>query len=154
MASRPPVPQPPQHIHRARGGVAAPPRPAKPARRSRPPRKPRRYTLWGRFWLGFVRRLYFGSKTLIKLALCLPILAFMVWFSYTVDRSGLFQGELAPRRIVDLMLQGYDVTNFDSMDEREVVQLYAQDVAETPVNWSGWTAFSTWASPAPMCGTT
>ena len=29
MASRPPVPQPPQHIHRARGGVAAPPRPAK-----------------------------------------------------------------------------------------------------------------------------
>ena len=67
MASRPPVPQPPQHIHRARGGVAAPPRPAKPARRSRPPRKPRRYTLWGRFWLGFVRRLYFGSKTLIKL---------------------------------------------------------------------------------------
>ena len=56
----------------------------------------------------------------------------MVWFSYTVDRSGLFQGELAPRRIVDLMLQGYDVTNFDSMDEREVVQLYAQDVPETP----------------------
>ena len=132
MASRPPVPHPPQHIHRARGGVAAPPRPPKPARRSHPPRIPRRYTLWGRFWLGFVRRLYFGSKTLIKLALCLPILAFMVWFSYTVDRSGLFQGELAPRRIVDLMLQGYDVTNFDSMDEREVVQLYAQDVAETP----------------------
>lgn len=86
----------------------------------------------GRFWLGFVRRLYFGAKTLFKLALCVPVLVFMVWFSYTVDRSGLFQGELAPRRIVDLMLQGYDVTNFDSMDEREVVQLYAQDVPETP----------------------
>lgn len=47
----------------------------------------------------------------------------MVWFSYTVDRSGLFQGELAPRRIVDLMLQGYDVSNFEQMNEieREVV---------------------------------
>ena len=71
-------------------------------------------------------------KTIFKLALCLPILVFMVWFSYTVDRSGLFQGALAPRRIVDLMLEGYDVTNFDSMDEREVVQLYAQDVPDTP----------------------
>ena len=129
MASHPPVPQSTQPIRR--GAVQAPPRPGT-ARRTPPRRKPRRHTLWGRFWLGFVRRLYFGSKTIVKLALCVPIFVFMVWFSYTVDRSGLFQGELAPRRIVDLMLQGYDVTNFDSMDEREVVQLYAQDVAETP----------------------
>lgn len=129
MASRPPVPRTTQPIHR--GAVAAPPRPGTvPARR--PARRKRRHSLWGRFWLGFVRRLYFGAKTLFKLALCVPVLVFMVWFSYTVDRSGLFQGELAPRRIVDLMLQGYDVTNFDSMDEREVVQLYAQDVPETP----------------------
>mgnify|MGYP000066738682 CR=1 FL=1 len=46
----------------------------------------------------------------------------------------LFQGELAPRRIVDLMLQGYDVSNFEQMNEieREVVQLFAQDVPDTP----------------------
>ena len=64
----------------------------------------------------------------------IPILVFMVWFSYTVDRSGLFQGELAPRRIVDVMLQGYDVSNFEQMNEieREVVQLFAQDVPDTP----------------------
>ena len=129
MASRPPVPRTTQPIHR--GAVAAPPRPGTAPSR-RPARRKRRHSLWGRFWLGFVRRLYFGAKTLFKLALCVPVLVFMVWFSYTVDRSGLFQGELAPRRIVDLMLQGYDVTNFDSMDEREVVQLYAQDVPETP----------------------
>ena len=56
----------------------------------------------------------------------------MVAFSYNVDRSGLFQGALAPRRIVDLMLQGYDVTNFEQMDERQVVQLFAQDVEQAP----------------------
>ena len=72
--------------------------------------------------MGLVRRLYFGSKTLFRAALLLPILAFMVIFSYNVDCSGLFQGALAPRRIVDLMLQGYDVTNYDQMDERQVVQ--------------------------------
>ena len=54
----------------------------------------------------------------------------MVYFSYKVDRSGLFQGALGPRTVVDLMLGGYDVTNFEQMDERSVVSLYAQDVPE------------------------
>lgn len=119
---------------------------------------------------GLVRRLYFGSKTLFKFALFIPILVFMVWFSYTVDRSGLFQGELAPRRIVDLMLQGYDVSNFEQMNEieREVVQLFAQDVPDTPEvigigssrvlqftrELVGTDSFSTWALPARMCAIT
>lgn len=119
-----PVPQQPQRVHRA-GGVAAP---ARPARRTAP-KRPSRFK---RFLYGLLRRLYFGAKTISRLVLLIPIFVFMVWVSYTVDRSGLFQGELAPRRIVDLMLQGYDVTNFESMDERQVVQLYAQDVPETP----------------------
>ena len=54
----------------------------------------------------------------------------MVCFSYKVDRSGLFQGALGPRTVVDLMLSGHDVTNFEQMDERSVVSLYAQDVPE------------------------
>lgn len=119
-----PVPQQPQRVHRA-GGVAAP---ARPARQT----TPKRPSLFKRFLYGLLRRLYFGAKTISRLVLLIPIFVFMVWVSYTVDRSGLFQGALAPRRIVDLMLQGYDVTNFESMDEREVVQLYAQDVPETP----------------------
>lgn len=92
----------------------------------------RRPGLLRRFWIGLVRRLYFGGKTLLKCLLLVPIPLFMVFVSYTVDRSGLFQGALAPRRIVDLMLQGYDVTNFEQMDERQVVQLFAQDVPDTP----------------------
>lgn len=77
-----------------------------------------------------LRRLYYGCKILFKLALISPILIFMVVFSYKVDRSGLFQGALGPRTVVDLMLDGYDVTNFEQMDERSVVSLYAQDVPE------------------------
>lgn len=118
-----PIPQQPKRVHRS-GRVAAPARPA--------PAKPKRPGPIKRFFYGLARRVYFGAKTVSRIVLLLPILVFMVWVSYTVDRSGLFQGELAPRRIVDLMLQGYDVTNFESMDERQVVQLYAQDVPETP----------------------
>lgn len=118
-----------------RGAVSAPERPSppppSPAKKKRRSRKKRRNPLlW--FLQGAARRLYFGGKTLVRAALLVPILVFMVAFSYQVDRSGLFQGALAPRRIVDLMLQGYDVTNFEQMDERQVVQLFAQDVPETP----------------------
>ena len=77
-----------------------------------------------------LRRLYYGMKILCKFALISPILLFMVYFSYKVDRSGLFQGALGPRTVVDLMLSGHDVTNFEQMDERSVVSLYAQDVPE------------------------
>ena len=121
----------------SRSAVAAPAR--KPTTKQKksalsPRRRPKKPNIFVRFLHGLVRRLYFGSKTLFKFALFIPILVFMVWFSYTVDRSGLFQGELAPRRIVDLMLQGYDVSNFEQMNEieREVVQLFAQDVPDTP----------------------
>lgn len=127
------IPTPPKRIQR--GASAAPQSSAAPTRPSQTKKRRRRKKRVNPlvvFCRGFVRRLYFGGKTLFKFALLAPILVFMVAFSYNVDRSGLFQGELAPRRIVDLMLQGYDVTNFEQMDEREVVQLYAQDVEETP----------------------
>lgn len=95
-------------------------------------RRKQKPSLARRFLYGLLRRLYFGGKTLFKLALVVPLLGFMVWTSYTVDRSGLFRGALAPRRIVSLMLEGCDVTNFDQMDERAVVELYAQSVPEAP----------------------
>ena len=54
----------------------------------------------------------------------------MVWFSYNVDRSGLFQGDLAPREVANLLLESKDVTNFEQMDERQVVRLYIQNLTE------------------------
>lgn len=118
-----PLPTPPVKIQRG----AAPTAPARPRHRQKKKINP---LLW--LLRELARRLFFGGKTAFKCLLFVPILVFMVAFSYNVDRSGLFQGALAPRRIVDLMLEGYDVTNFEQMDERQVVQLYAQDVPEAP----------------------
>ena len=156
MAKSPtPIPAPPVKIHRGAPGSA-------PARQRRRRKKINPFVL---FLRGLARRLYFGIKTAFKFLLFVPVLVFMVAFSYNVDRSGLFQGALAPRRIVDLMLQGYDVTNFEQMDEREVVQLFAQDVPETSASaravfcsstakTPASRASSTWASPARTCATT
>ena len=122
-------PASPTPVRRSAGGAGQ--ATARPAARKKT-RRQKKPGLIYRFFAWIARRLYFGSKTILKFALLVPLLVFMVAFSYNVDCSGLFQGALAPRRIVDLMLQGYDVTNFDQMDEREVVQLFAQDVAEAP----------------------
>lgn len=124
------MPSPPVKIQRG-GSTQTPARPQPQPQRRRRRRKKRPHPLL-LFLQGILRRLYFGLKTGFKLLLLVPVLVFMVAFSYNVDRSGLFQGELAPRRIVDLMLEGYDVTNFEQMDERQVVQLFAQDVPEPP----------------------
>lgn len=129
MAQQTSLPQAPQRIARS-GAVTAPSRPARAPRPTRKPKRRRNPLIW--ILLGLLRRLYFAIKISFRFVLLVPILIFMVAFSYQVDRSGLFQGDLAPRRIVDLMLEGYDVTNFEQMDERQVVQLFAQDVPETP----------------------
>lgn len=128
VKAKTPLPETPTKI--ARGGSRVYTAPGKKTAQGR--RKKKRRNPLVLFCEGFVRRLYYGLKTGFKLALLAPVLIFMVAFSYQVDRSGLFQGALAPRRIVDLMLQGYDVSNFEQMDERQVVQLFAQDVPETP----------------------
>lgn len=120
-------------VNESKKSDAQPVAPAKePASQKRQPSQEKAESFGRRFLYGLLRRLFFGSKTLFKIALLIPIPLFMIYVSYTVDRSGLFQGELAPRRIVELMLQGYDVTNFEQMDERQVVELYAQDVPEAP----------------------
>ena len=83
-------------------------------------------------WL--VRRIGTLLAIFIKFAAFLPILIFMVWFSYKVDISGLFQGELAPRQVANLLLEGQSVSHYEQMDERQVLKVYAQNLTpeQTP----------------------
>ena len=74
----------------------------------------------------WLHRLLTGLRILSRFLLLLPIPV----FSYNVDRSGLFQGDLAPREAANLLLEGKDVTNFEQMDERQVVRLYIQNLTE------------------------
>ena len=84
---------------------------------------------WPRF---LAARLLTFAEIGLKFCLFLPILLFMVWFNYKVDVSGLFQGELAPRQVASLLLEGSTVSGYDQMDERQVLEVYAQNLAEAP----------------------
>lgn len=48
------------------------------------------------FLRGLARRLYFGIKTAFKFLLFVPVLVFMVAFSYNVDRSGCSRARWHP----------------------------------------------------------
>ena len=78
-----------------------------------------------------VRLLTFAEIGL-KFCLFWPILLFMVWFNYKVDVIGRFQGELAPRQVANLLLEGSIVSGYDQMDERQVLEVYAQNLPEGP----------------------
>ena len=87
MAKSPtPIPAPPVKIQRGAPTNT-------PAKKSRRKKRVNPFVLLLR---GLARRIYFGVKTAFKFLLLVPILVFMVAFSYNVDRSGLFQGALVP----------------------------------------------------------
>lgn len=58
-------------------------------------------------------KLKFFLKGLLLVA---PVLALMVYVNYMVDPSGLFHGKQFEREAVDLLLQGYPISNYDSLD--------------------------------------
>ena len=72
-------------------------------------------------------------SVVVKTAIVLTIPAFMMWFNYTVDVSGLFQGELAPRDVANMLLEGKTVSNYDKMEERKVLELYVKNLPEDKV---------------------
>lgn len=74
-----------------------------------------------------------GLRITAKSALILPLVAGMVWFNFTVDRSGLFQGDAFEREVALELLLGQNIANFEQMDERQINALYVQNL-DSPLN--------------------
>ena len=81
----------------------------------------------------FLRAIALFLVVILKLCLLLPIPLFMMYFNYKVDVSGLFQGELAPREVAEMLLAGQTVSNYDKMEERKVLEIYVQNLPEDQV---------------------
>ena len=75
-------------------------------------------------------RILTALKILGKFALLLPILLFMMWFNFKVDRSGYFQGDQFEREVAEALLAGEDLSNYEKMDERQILRLYVQNLPE------------------------
>lgn len=70
------------------------------------------------------------ANIFIKCLLLVPIPVFLLWYSYTVDRNGWFQGDQYEREVAQAMLDGSNISHFEKMEEREIIKLYAQNLTE------------------------
>lgn len=68
----------------------------------------------------------------MAIALLLPILVGFVWFNFTVDRAGYFQGDAFVRDIAKMLLDGKAVSGYEQMDERQVSRLMVQNMNTPP----------------------
>lgn len=81
----------------------------------------------------FFRVLQLAAAPFKLLLLLVPLVSLMVYVNYTVDCSGLYQGDLTNRTVVELLLDGENVSNFSQMDQRTVMELYIQLVPDEQV---------------------
>lgn len=58
-------------------------------------------------------RLFLGA------CLFIPIVLFMMWVNYTVDCTGIFQGDQQLRSVVELLFSGKDITGYENLNERQ-----------------------------------
>lgn len=75
-------------------------------------------------------RAWTALKIILKTALLLPIPAFMVWFNFTVDRSGLFFDETENYHVAQALAAGQNLYEYDKLDERELYTQLAQVIDE------------------------
>ena len=79
-----------------------------------------------------VLRLVFAPVKLLVIAAA--VVVGMVYVNYTVDCSGLYQGDLVYRNIAELLLQEKNVSGFSMMDHRAVAERYIQLLPEEQVH--------------------
>lgn len=84
------------------------------------------------FLKNIAKLLYTFASAVVKPLLLLPLIAAMVWFNYTVDRSGLFNGDRYEREVALSLLAGNNLTGYEQMDERQINALYVQNMEQAP----------------------
>ena len=60
-------------------------------------------------------------KSALKLLLLVPLVLLVLWVNYFVDQTGLFRGDKFNLELAQILLEGDPVSNFEKMDEREVL---------------------------------
>lgn len=80
----------------------------------------------------FPKRIFYFLRAAVAVLLLIPILIYMLWFNFTVDRAGYFQGDTFVRDIANMLISGKDVSGYEQMDERQVTKLLVQNMSRMP----------------------
>lgn len=80
-------------------------------------------------------RLIWAFRLALGALLFSPILIYMMYINYSVDRQGVFQGDQELRNVVEILFAGNDITGYEQFNERQrdILELIAEKF-ETPPN--------------------
>ncbi len=76
--------------------------------------------------------------SVFKIAFCGALLCtvplFTFFYSYVVDCSGYFQGDLEMRAVADMVLSGVNITGYEQLNarERDIIQIMASNIDPKP----------------------
>ena len=79
-------------------------------------------------------RLLSALRLALGAALLAPLPLLMVWYNYTVDCSGYFQGDLYLREVGNMVLAGEDIVGYEKMNnqQREILKIFVNNIDPMP----------------------
>lgn len=79
-------------------------------------------------------RFVWAARLIVGALLFSPILIYMMYINYSVDRQGVFQGDQELRNVVEILFAGNDITGYEQFNERQrdILQLIAEKFETAP----------------------
>lgn len=80
------------------------------------------------------KNLWALARMIFVLALFVPLVVFMMYVNYTVDRSGIYQGDQYLRSVAQMLLSGQDITGYEQLNEqqRKILQILVNQFDPVP----------------------
>lgn len=80
------------------------------------------------------RGLWALGRMAFVLALFVPLVCFMMYVNFTVDRSGIYQGDQYLRSVVEMLLGGQDITGYEQLNEqqRKILKILVNQLDQAP----------------------
>ncbi len=86
--------------------------------------------------LTVLSRIFSSIRVLISIAVLMSLIALMIFYNYSVDCAGYFQGDLTLRETANYILAGEDVVGYDLLNnqQRTIMEILANKFDPAP-NW-------------------
>ncbi len=84
--------------------------------------------------LTILSRIFSAIKFIFCAAVLITVPLFTYYYSFVIDCSGYFQGDLEMRSVVDMILSGENIIGYEQLNarERDIVQIIASDMNPAP----------------------
>ncbi len=86
------------------------------------------------FFLKILNRILSGARLAAGFLVLITVPLFTIYYSYTTDVSGFFQGDLVLREVANMVLSGTDIIGYEQLNnsERDIMKIFASEIDPVP----------------------